>query len=294
MIKDRQRGQRIAISGISGFIGSRLSLYLSAAGWDILPLRREDFILSAPELASRLDGVHAVVHLSGKPIISRWNRRNRELIMQSRVATTRRLVEAMAAMSSPPQVLVNASAVGIYPATGIHPESSEARNEGFMGEVCIRWEAEAREARGFTRVALMRTGIVLDGTQGALARMLPFFRLGLGGPLGHGSQPFPWIHIDDLLRAVEFILSNDRMEGPVNLVAPEMVTNRTFTRILADVLKRPAFFAVPAFMLKLVYGAAAETLLTGQHAVPDKLVEGGFVFRQPALRAALQQIVGKD
>lgn len=282
---------KIAISGSTGFIGSSLADFYKKKGFEVIPLHRGQLYGSVEELASTISGCDAVIHLSGAPIIQRWSGKNKKVIWESRVRTTGKLVNAIAKAEKAPHVLLNASAVGIYPVRGRHSEYSDARDPGFLGEVTTAWEEEALKAEKHTRVLRMRFGIVLGSSGGALPKLLPLFRFGLGGRLGNGYQPFPWIHIDDLVKAVEFLRSREELKGPFNFTAPDIVNNRKFTVTFAKVLNRPALVPVPAFALKLLYGKAADTLLEGQDAIPERLREEGFEYQFEKLDAALEDIV---
>ncbi|MBE0641839.1 MAG: TIGR01777 family protein, partial [Bacteroidales bacterium] len=221
--------QIIAISGSTGLIGRRLISHYQGLGWEVIPLKRGDFSMDSVSLAARLKGAHAVVNLAGAPIAQRWTLKGRKVIMDSRINTTRSLVEAIGKMSEPPSVLLNASAIGIYPDTGDHTEDSIGRDHSFMGQVCEAWEKEAEVVRDGTRLVLLRFGVVLDADGGALARLLPFFRMGVGGRVGSGDQAFSWIHSTDLVRAISFLHLGSKVNGPVNMVAPVPSTNREFT-----------------------------------------------------------------
>lgn len=279
--------KKIAISGSRGFVGSHLKKHFQSQGWRIVELGRSELYGDPEALAHKLAGCEALVHLSGAPIIQRWTAKNRQLILDSRIDTTANLAKAIQRMETPPKVWLNASAVGIYPVWGEHTEGSNELDDGFLGEVVMHWEAEAKKAETQTRLVLMRFGVVLGRDGGALPRLVRLFRLGLGGRLGFGKQAFPWIDIDDLVDGVNFLMESDTLSGPFNFTAPELVDNRAFTRILAAVLNRPAFIPVPAFALRLLYGKAADTLLKGQKAIPLRLTEAGFSYRYSSLKESL-------
>ena len=276
----------ITLSGASGFIGTRLRAELTGhniravghrtGGWDPAVLRETD----------------AVIHLAGEPVGQRWTAAAKERIRESRVQGTRRLVEAMASIPQPPRILICASAIGYYGARGdeVLAETS-APGHGFLSEVCVAWEREAQAAESLgTRVVRMRTGLVLDRNGGALARMLPPFRMGLGGPLGSGRQWMSWIHIQDLAALFVYALEHP-LSGPVNGVAPEPVTNVEFTRALASALHRPAVLPVPTAVLQLMFGEMSEMLLASQRVLPRAAEAGGFTFRYPNIRQALSALL---
>ncbi|MEE8422598.1 MAG: TIGR01777 family oxidoreductase [Dehalococcoidia bacterium] len=291
---------RVAISGSSGLIGSALSERLSVHGHDVLPLRRgppdDPHALWDPAAGwirdGALDGVDAVVHLAGAGIADRrWTRARRRTIWESRVDSARLLVDHIAAMARRPQVLLSASAVGFYGSRGEEVLTEQSsRGDGFLAELCEAWEGEARrvDASGVRSVQMRTAGIVLARGHGALARMVPLFRLGLGGRLGSGRQWLTWIALADEVAAIEQLLTDGSTTGPVNVLAPEAVTNAVFTRALARQLHRPALLPVPAFSLRLLFGALAEeTLLASQRARPARLVDSGFEFTHPDLDGAL-------
>jgi uncharacterized protein (TIGR01777 family) len=236
-----------------------------------------------------------VVHLAGEPLAQRWTAEAKRTIRESRVEGTRALVGSLARLSPRPAMLVSASAVGIYGSRGdqLLTEDS-APGSGFLADVCAEWERTAGVANALgIRVVIVRTGVVL-GHGGALARMLPVFKLGLGGRLGSGRQWMSWIHIDDLTALIEFVLSGARLRGPVNATAPNPVTNAEFTRTLASALHRPAFAVVPAFALKMLFGEMASVLLDSQRVLPKAAQAAGFQFRYPDLGPALAGLVGRS
>ena len=295
----------IVLTGASGSIGRRLLETLLAAGHTLRVLTRRPGLKLPPGVAlslwepergapppDALRDAEAVVHLAGEPVAQRWTPEAKRRILESRVAGTRRLVEGLAQLRVRPATLICASAIGYYGARGDEIlEETAAPGEGFLAEVCLGWEREAAAARALgMRVALMRTGIVLDPRGGALARMLPPFRLGVGGRLGDGRQWMSWIHADDLARLYRHAIETP-LDGPCNAVAPGPVTNSTFTAELARALHRPAAFPVPAFALKAMFGEMAAMLLTGQRVVPAAALAAGFQFRHGELPAALEDLL---
>jgi len=296
---------KVAITGASGLIGTALSTALRADGHSVVALvRREP---RSPGEAGwdpadrRLDpgvltDVDGVVHLAGAGIADkRWTEARRREVLDSRVDATTTVAEALAvvaAVEPRPRFLISASAVGWYGDTGDREvdESAPAGN-GFLAEVCQRWEAAAQPAvDAGVRVVLPRTGLVLSRRGGLLGRLLPLFKLGLGGRLGSGEQFWPWISLLDEIAALRFLIETD-LSGPVNLTGPEPVTNAEFTKTLGSVLGRPTLATVPGFALKLVVGDFAEEgILVGQRAVPRILTDAGFSFTHPTLREALEDI----
>ena len=247
----------------------------------------------APESVSGFD---AVVHLAGEPIVGRWTEEKKRRIIDSRVSGTKHLAEALAKTSRPPRVLVCASAIGYYGDRGdevLREESAPGRQ--FSSELCQQWEAAAEPAvAAGIRTVNLRTGIVLSAAGGALKQMLLPFRLGIGGNVGNGRQWMSWIDLQDMTAAILHILKTDSLRGPINMTAPNPVTNAEFTKALASVLSRPAIFPMPAFAARLVFGQMAdELLLASQRVEPAKLLGSGYVFQRPDLRQSLQAILKK-
>ena len=297
---------RSFVTGGTGFVGQHLVRRLErpvVAGRDPHRIRRllgSDVIPCPWQLGGSLNRdllpeVDTVFHLAGEPVASgRWNTSRKQRIMDSRVLGTRNLVAALAGMDRPPRVLVCASAIGYYGARGDEPLAEDAApGTDFLARVCQAWEAEAGTAAQLgIRVVSVRIGVVLGRGGGALARMLPPFRLGLGGRIGSGDQFMSWIHIDDLVGILLHAATTGEVQGPVNGVAPRPVRNREFTATLASVLHRPALMAVPAWVLRAGVGEFAETLLGSQKVVPEKILQAGYSFLYPELRGALGQLLG--
>jgi uncharacterized protein (TIGR01777 family) len=296
----------ITISGASGLIGRRLLKLLPKDGHSLTALSRHAGTNLPPGVrlsvwdAARgepsLDGIRdadAVIHLAGVPVAQRWNARVKNEIRESRVAGTRNLVQALARLPRKPQVLICSSATGYYGSRGdeLLSESSAAGND-FVSEVCVEWEHEAQAAEtAGIRVVRMRTGIVLDARGGALPRMLPPFKMGVGGKLGSGKHWMSWIHLDDMAALIQYALVNP-VSGAVNGVAPNPVTNADFTKALAAAVRRPAIFPVPAFALRLLFGEMASgILLASQRVVPKAAQSAGFIFRFPELAPALADVL---
>jgi hypothetical protein len=256
---------------------------LAHAGHSVQALSRR-----AP-FAESLREADVIIHLAGEPVAQRWTAEAKRRILESRVVGTRSLVEALAALPRRPEALICASAIGYYGSRGdeILTESS-APGSGFLPEVCVAWEREAQAAEAFgIRVVRVRTGLVLGAGGGALPRMLPPFRMGVGGRLGSGRQWMSWIHLEDLTALLLFAVEN-RFQGPLNAVAPHPVTNADFTRELARALRRPALFPVPEFALRLLFGEMADVLLDSQRVAPAAAEAAGFRFRFPQLPPALR------
>jgi uncharacterized protein (TIGR01777 family) len=293
---------RVLVSGASGPIGSGLLAFLPERGFSVTRLIRgaasgADQISWNPSQQlppDSMSGFDAVVHLSGETIVGRWTEGKKRKILESRAEGTRRLAEAAARAVQLPQVFISASAVGYYGNRGdeILSESAEP-GDGFLADVCRQWEAATKPAaEAGIRTAQMRFGVVMSATGGALPKMLLPFRLGLGGRLGDGRQWWSWVSIEDVVGAIHHALISDSMQGPVNTVAPNPVTNAEFTKTLASALKRPALFPMPRFAVGLVFGEMGEELfLASQRVVPAKLQAGGYQFQYSDLGNALEDIL---
>jgi uncharacterized protein len=248
--------------------------------------------LEEPAPAAALAGRHAVIHLAGAPVAQRWSERAKRAIRDSRELGTRNLVAGLANLDPDdrPRVLVSASAIGYYGAHGPEPIDEEApAGEDFLAQVCMAWESEARAAEALgLRCVQLRIGVVLDRSGGALAKMLPPFRLGLGGRVGSGEQYMAWIHREDLLAIALAALADERWSGPVNATAPEPVTGAAFAHVLGRTLHRPSLLPVPSVALSLLYGEMASIITTGVRAMPAKALVLGYSFAHPSLEEALR------
>ncbi|MGH9513794.1 MAG: TIGR01777 family oxidoreductase [Terriglobales bacterium] len=293
---------RILISGASGFIGTALVPSLEARGTAITRLARGKSSAGAhiawdpsqsvnPEVVSGFDGV---IHLAGEPIAGVWTKEKRKRIFESRVHGTAHLCDALARASRPPRVMICASAIGYYGDRGDETLSEgSASGDGFLPEVCRQWEAATKPASDAgVRTVQIRTGVVLSADGGALQKMLLPFRIGLGALLGDGRQWMSWIHLEDLVSAILYILNDDARQGPVNLVAPAPVRNSEFTETLASVLSRSAMFRIPEFAVRLAFGEMGkEVLLASQRVSPDALLASGYKFIYQDLGSALANIL---
>jgi len=296
---------KIVISGASGLVGRRLLKNLSAAGHSIHVLSRHagtnlppgvklstwDPVKNQPPEESLRDAA-AVIHLAGEPVAQRWTARTRQLIRESRVMGTRNLVQAIEKLPGKPEALICASAIGYYGSRGdeVLTETSAPANS-YLAEVCQAWETEAQAAEALgVRVVRVRIGLVLDARGGALKRMLPPFRMGVGGKLGSGKQWMSWIHLEDLAAIFQFALDHP-VRGAFNGVAPYPLSNSEFTRALGQAVHRPAIFPVPAFALKALFGEMSEILLASQRVAPAAVEAAGFRFRFPQLDAALRDLL---
>ena len=301
---------RVFVTGATGFVGRALIPRLQRDGhtvvaWVRSPARARGLLGAEVELVhadTAPDGLvgaiersDSVVNLAGEPLMGgRWTAARRAVLEGSRIAVTEQLVRAMAEAKSRPRVFISGSAVGYYGdrTDELLTEASSTADD-FLARLCRRWECAAQEAdRLGARVVLLRTGVVLGRAGGALEYVLPPFRLGMGGPVGSGKQYLPWVHLHDLVKIIAVALVDDRYRGPVNGVAPEKATSRSFARALGRVLRRPAILPLPALALKVLFGEAASVLLASQRVDPRVLRELGFAFDFPTLDSALEDIVG--
>jgi uncharacterized protein (TIGR01777 family) len=300
---------KIVVAGGTGFLGGALTARLADDGHDVVALSRRGqearggrrVVAWTPDggigpWASEVDGAAAVINLAGESIAGRrWSNAHKQRILESRIRATRSLTASIAAASSRPRVMVSGSGINYYGPRGddIVDEATPAGDD-FLAGVCVQWEAEANRAAGSgTRVACVRTAMVLERDGGALPRMLPPFRFGVGGPVGSGRQYWSWIHRADWVELVRWIIANDSIAGPINATGPEPVKNATFADLLGRALRRPSFMPAPAFALRLMLGEMADPLLlSGQRAVPARAEAAGFRFKHPRLEHALAAIFG--
>ncbi|NOZ77722.1 MAG: TIGR01777 family protein [Acidobacteria bacterium] len=294
---------RVVISGASGFVGSWLIPDLLSRGIEVVRLVRGKTAPGGGGEASWdpssgrldpaiLDGADVIVNLSGRNIASRrWTAAVKRELWESRIASTRTLVRAIHACSTPPALMISASATGVYGARDEIPVPEDApAGSGFLPSLVRAWEQEAAGAAAAgTRVVMLRFGMIV-GRGGALARMLPAFRLGLGGPVGNGRQTWPWIAMEDVLGVIERAMADPALEGPINAVAPQEVSSREFARTLGRILGRPAILPVPAWMIRVVLGEMGSALLLdGVHVKPARLLDSGYTFRVPNLASAIRK-----
>jgi uncharacterized protein (TIGR01777 family) len=295
---------KILITGSTGLVGSALIPSLKSSGHQVVRLVRSkpkdaSEVSWNPEQgtinAAGLEGLDAVLHLAGENLaVGRWTEEKKRRIRESRVKGTKLLSETLAQLTEKPSILVSASAVGFY---GDHGDEvlteQSASGSDFLAEVCREWElATQAAAQAGIRVVNLRFGVIFSGVGGALKKMLLPFRMGVGGKLGSGNQYMSWIAIDDAVGAIEHALTNDTLRGPVNVVAPQAVTNYEFTKTLGRVLSRPTLFPVPAFVARLAFGEMADAaLLSSQRVEPARLKESGYVFKHSELEGALRHVL---
>ncbi len=303
---------RVTVTGATGLIGSRLVRALRERGDEVTVLSRSperargafggDVEAHAWDPAAgrapadALAGRDAVVHLAGENVAQRWSEQAKRRIHDSREQGTRHLVEGLRAADPRPAVLVSSSAVGYYGPHGDEPLPEDTPpGEDFLARVCVAWEREAQAAEALgLRVVLVRTGVVLDKEGGALGKMLPFFKAGVGGPVAGGEQLMPWVHADDVVGIYLRALDDPAWSGPVNATAPEPVTNKAFSKALGRALHRPAVAPVPAVAIQLLYGDMSEIVTKGQNAVPRRTLELGYRHLHPDLDEALRTALRSD
>ena len=298
---------KILVSGSHGLVGKALIRSLTDDSHEVVRLVRRERIFGDPEVewhpnqgridAQHLEGFDAVVHLAGENIASgRWTGEKKRAIRESRVKGTTLLSESLARLSRPPSVFLSASAIGYYGDRGDEPVTEESMpGEGFLADVCVEWEkATQRAAEKGIRTVCTRFGIILDAKEGALAKLLFPFRMGIGGRIGDGKQWMSWIALDDVVNGLKFLIEDKATRGPVNFVAPNPVTNAEFKKTLGQVLSRPTLFPVPAFAARLAFGEMADALLLASQKVePNVLEERGFPFYWPTLEPALRHLLGR-
>jgi uncharacterized protein (TIGR01777 family) len=298
---------RIAITGSSGLIGSKLVDAFTEEGHEILRLVRDPHqtdprcktSLWQPERGEidrdALEGMDVVIHLAGKTINQRWTRKHKKEVLTSRIRGTTLIAETLASLKNPPRVLLSASGIGLTHNHDLVADESNSIGDGFLPVVIRPWEESTRaaEKKGI-RVVLMRFGVVLSPRGGALKRMLLPYKLGIGGRVGHGRQVLSWVALNEIPHIVRFLIDHEEISGVVNITAPNPVTNAEFVRTLGKVLRRPTIIPVPAFVIRLLFGEMGEELiLKGNPVIPRKLLEAGYKFRYPELEPALREMFCK-
>lgn len=271
---------KIAITGASGFIGSHLRRRFK----NHRVIKRDD---SIDNISKKLAGIDCLINLAGAPIVKRWTDEYKKILWNSRIGTTKKLVAAME--KEAPRIFISVSAVGIYPDNRECDEDCVGISDDFLGRLASQWEKEARKA--VCPTAIFRFGMVLGKDGGALKKMLLPFKLGLGGPIGSGSMVMSWIHIDDLINAISFVIERG-LSGIFNGVSPNPVTNKEFSKALGQALKRPAIIPIPTFFLKILYGDASVVLTASKIVYPKRLIQEGFRFEHPLIQEALMDLLG--
>lgn len=283
---------KVAITGYNGFIGKKLCDLLALHQIEILYIERKWLYQSPEYLAQQIEGTDAIINLAGAPINKRWNRKYKITIYQSRVKTTRNLVQAISFCKVRPKHLISASAIGIYDDIHQHDEHSAYFSASYLGKVCKDWESAALYAQNFgLNVSILRLGIVLGAQGGMLKKVLPLFKFGLGSIIGNGMQNMSFIHIDDLISIIYKLLTNILESSLYNATTPYPTTNKEFTKTLTKKLKRPQILFIPKFILKLIYGEGAQVLTSGQYVLPAALLEKNFKFQYATIDEVLDAII---
>ena len=284
---------KISITGISGYLGSKISEALIKRGHQVSGIERKLIYGSQEALVQKIENTDVIINLAGAPILQRWTKRKKTLIYESRVRTTRNLVKAINAMplEKQPKKLISASAIGIYKSGFSHDENSANFDEGFVGKVVQDWENATSELPSHIQKNILRIGLVLGKEAKTITNLLLPFKLGLGATIGNGKQSFPFIHETDVIRAFIWTVEDLDKSGIFNLVAPENISNKEFTKALAKALNRPAIFSIPEFVLKMVLGEAAVLLTESPAVEPKNLLEAGFEFQYPEIDLALKEIM---
>lgn len=273
---------KIAISGASGFIGTNLTNYLEKKGYLVVALNRSLFQdKSNGKLKETLIGADVIINLAGTSINHRWTKSYKQMMRDSRIIITRKIVETINSLECKPQLLISASAVGYYSTEGCYDELSSVKGDGFLSDLCEQWEQEARKVSPDVRLAITRFGVVIAGKGGAFEKMTLPMKFKVATVIGPGSQYFPWIYIDDLMRAIEYIINQSSMHDVVNFVAPEQATNKEFTKTVASRKKCFMTITVPKMFFDILLGEASSFITEGQCVIPQKLLDSGFSFSAP-------------
>lgn len=283
---------KIAISGANGYIAQNLIRKLKVSNHEIVTITRNE-LYDIPDLTEKISGSDAVIHLAGAPILCRWTKTNKAEILKSRTESTRNIIRVINQLPgiNRPQTFISASAIGIYSSDVNHTEVSTSFSDDFIGEVVKQWEHSSSELTDSVRKIIFRIGLVLGKEAKTMKQLLPVFKLGLGGRIGSGKQPFPFVHIDDVTHAFLWAIQNPESNGIYNLVAPQNITNAQFTNELSKMLHRRAIFAVPEFILKIVYGEAASLVLQSPVVYPKRLLNSGFMYIYPDIQSSLNEII---
>jgi uncharacterized protein (TIGR01777 family) len=287
---------KIKITGISGYLGISISDELKKQGHEVTGIERKLIYGSPTILSKEIENTDVIINLAGAPVFQRWTKRNKKLIYESRIRTTGNLVQAINALQeeNQPKKFISASAIGIYRAGFSHDENSSNFDDGFIGTVAKDWEDASNELSSNVKKTIFRIGLVLGKNAKTITNLLLPIKLGLGATLGNGKQPFPFIHEKDVIRAFVWAVNNLTKSGTFNLVSPESITNKVFTKALAKALNRPAIFSIPGFVIKMFLGEAAVLLTQSPEVEPMNLLEEGFRFNYPDINLALTEILKTD
>ena len=283
----------IRMTGANGYLGRCLEKHLQKKGYSVSKVSRQMLYGSPEELKEQLAGADAIINLAGAPILQRWTKSRKPVVYNSRVATTRNLCAAINQLpqNEQPRLLISASAIAIYQPGLVHDESSSSFSKRFSGKLVFDWENASADLHPPIRRVILRLGLVLGKDAVMIRKMVPLFKSGLGAVLASGRQAFPFIHIKDVLAIFENVLNDESYEGPFNLVAPERINNEEFVQHLAKQLNRPAFFKLPAWLLKLLWGEAAEVLLETPQVIPERLAKKGFRFNYPTIEKTVREMI---
>lgn len=282
---------KIAICGKSGLVGSKLESFFSSMNNDVIGVKIRDDI-SVEDIAKQIEKCDVLINLSGVSILGRWDDEYKKKLYESRIDTTKKLVDAIGLCAEKPKLFLNASAVGIYDSFHSHKDGSKKYADDFLSHLCRDWEAEARRAGDFgVRNVQMRFGVIYAKEGGAIQKMLPPFKFALGGIVGSGEQIVSWIHLQDLVKAVYFIIKTPDISGAINFTAPYPISNKEQTKIMGKLLNRPTFLPLPAFVLKLIFGEGSTVMLDSKEVYPTKLLESGFTFEYGDFEDAFQEII---
>ena len=283
---------KIAISGANGYIARNLIWELEADHHSIVLINRK-VLYHVDQLTELLSDTDVVINLAGAPILQRWTEANRKEILDSRVISTKNIVKAIHGLpeNKRPHTFIAASAIGIYSPGAVHTEKSTSFSNDFVYEVVSKWEEASKDLSPQVRRVVFRISPILGKEAQTMQKLLPVFKSGLGGKIGSGDQPFPFIHIFDVVNAIVWAMQNNQARGIYNLVAPDNIDNQTFTHALASALNRPALFTVPGFMLKIAYGEASSMLLQSPQVKPERLLNEGFAFLFPDIKSCLAEIL---
>jgi len=285
---------KIVVTGAGGYISRNLIEELRKLSYEVITLSRKT-LYSIPELKDKLSGTDVVIHLAGAPVLQRWTNEAKAEILNSRTVTTQNLTKAVNLLpdSERPRLFISASAIGIYAAGKSHSEESTLFEDDFISQVVSKWEDSSNGMPAPVRKVIFRIGLVLGREAKTIKQLLPVFKSGLGGKIGAGKQPFPFIHVHDVIHAILWAINNPDSQGIYNLVAPENINNIQFTKTLANLLHRPAIFTVPAIALKIIYGEASSLILKNPVVFPKRLTDAGYKFSFPDIHSALSDCIKK-
>jgi len=283
---------KIAVSGSNGYIAHNLIPELESSNHVVIRIERSE-LGDVDQLKKKLSDIDVVINLAGAPILKRWTVANKNEIIRSRIDSTQNIVKAINRLSTEhrPDLLISASAIGIYSPNKIHTEESTSFSDDFVAEVVKKWENASDDLNPDVRKVIFRIGLILGAEAKTIQSLVPIIKLGLGGKIGSGKQPFPFIHIGDAIRAILWSIENNHAKGIYNLVAPENIDNKTFTKTLAESLNRPAIFTVPEFVLKIALGEASALLLQSPQVLPQRLLNEGFKFNFHDIHSTIKEII---